>query len=166
MSVGSGVSSVRKCVRRTQPSAWHRGRAHQWWPLSRRLLPGTLREAELGEQRKGLYRGGGASLGTGSESPRPWAGSVLVHFIFQGGIHPCSLGTARGPSRDGAPSGFSHAPPWLAGSHQGLIDIFNPLLPKHSSPNTWGTGAGEVRTACAGVTCACPQLRSGTHGRL
>lgn len=35
-------------------------------------LDGTLREAELREQRKGLYRGeGGASLGTGSERPRP-----------------------------------------------------------------------------------------------
>lgn len=106
------MNSMRKWVWRARPSAWCRGSAHQWWPLSRVWFGWDPEGSGAGEQRKRLYRGE-----WGKGPPRGRAVTVLgrrglaepyFHFILYGGIHPRSLGTLR----EGALPGHSTRHPW------------------------------------------------------
>lgn len=87
MSMGCGVNSVRKWIQRTQPSAWHRGSAHQWWPLSRLLLgwdPEGSGAPRTEEAIVGRRVGEGACLGMAVRALAPLAGLSPGSPFFSG----------------------------------------------------------------------------------
>lgn len=113
-------------------------------------LDGTLREAELREQRKRLYRGE-----WGREPPWGRAVRVLaplglaesyIHLILQGGIHPCSWEQGgRGPSRTRHPRDFPmlSARRFPPGAPKTFLTLSYPI--NNFPANIWDSDSQTIR---------------------
>lgn len=102
---------MRKWVCRTQPSAWCRGSAHQWWPLLRLGLGQDPEGSRVLGTEEGLCRGEWGR-GPGAVSVLALLGQPALLALSSLGWHLFSQpgnSEGEGPFQDVAPLDFSHA---------------------------------------------------------